>query len=141
MRRPPFREASTQLRNRRRPTLPGRIRPSTIGATGLNFCVRNGNRCDPSAIATEKVTPNPNGIATGLFRSNPVRVVNDLCLLMLFNCQSDRPMVDGELFRIVHLLIPKDSIASTNTQMILGISLSTEVDTINSLRVTKPSSD
>ena len=42
-------------------------------------------------------------------------------------------MVDGELFRIVHLLIPKDSIASTNTQMILGISLSTEVDTINDL--------
>ena len=25
---------------------------STIGAGGLNFCVRNGNRCDPSAIIT-----------------------------------------------------------------------------------------
>ena len=28
-----------------------RIR-STIGAGGLNFCVRNGYRCDPSAIIT-----------------------------------------------------------------------------------------
>ena len=28
-----------------------RIR-STIGAGGLNYCVRNGNRCDPSAIIT-----------------------------------------------------------------------------------------
>ena len=25
---------------------------STIGAGGLNYCVRNGNRCDPSAIIT-----------------------------------------------------------------------------------------
>ena len=25
---------------------------STIGAGGLNFCVRNGYRCDPSAIIT-----------------------------------------------------------------------------------------
>ena len=58
-----------------------------------------------------------------------------ICLdnAVLFNCQSDRPRADGELFRKVHLLIPKDSIASTNTQMILGISLSTEVDTINDL--------
>ena len=42
------------LRNkfRRRPTLPGRVQPSTIGAEGLNFCVRNGNRWDPFAIAT-----------------------------------------------------------------------------------------
>ena len=38
---------------RRRPTLPGTIVPSTIGAGGLNFRVRNGNGCDPSAMATE----------------------------------------------------------------------------------------
>ena len=37
---------------RRRPTLPGRVQPSTIGAEGLNFCVRYGNRWDPFAIAT-----------------------------------------------------------------------------------------
>ena len=38
---------------RRRPTLPGRIHPSTIGADRLNFRVRNGNGCGPVAIATE----------------------------------------------------------------------------------------
>ncbi len=27
---------------------------STIGAGGLNFRVRDGNGCDPSAIATER---------------------------------------------------------------------------------------
>lgn len=35
-----------------RPTLPHRYQCSTIGAGGLNFCVRDGNRCFPSAIAT-----------------------------------------------------------------------------------------
>src|SRR3954467_7644418 len=39
--------------NRRRPTLPGPFKPSTIGAEGLNFSVRNGKRCFPLAIATE----------------------------------------------------------------------------------------
>src|SRR4029453_15554649 len=38
---------------RRRPTLPGSLPPSTIGAGGLNFRVRNGNGCDPSAMATD----------------------------------------------------------------------------------------
>ena len=37
---------------RRRPTLPGRYQPSTIGTEGLNFCVRDGNRCDPFVITT-----------------------------------------------------------------------------------------
>ena len=42
---------------RRRPTLPrGRPR-STIGAGGLNFSVRNGKRCDPSAMAAENLAP------------------------------------------------------------------------------------
>ena len=36
---------------RQRPTLPGGHPPGTIGAGRLNFCVRNGNRCDPFAIA------------------------------------------------------------------------------------------
>jgi ferredoxin len=40
---------------RRRPTLPHRHRCSTIGAGGLNFCVRDGNRCFPSAITTGKL--------------------------------------------------------------------------------------
>ena len=37
---------------RRRPTLPQRHRCSTMGAGGLNFRVRYGNGCDPSARAT-----------------------------------------------------------------------------------------
>src|SRR3954452_17316752 len=41
------------MKNRRRPTLPGPCGPSTIGAEGLNFSVRNGKRCFPLAIATE----------------------------------------------------------------------------------------
>ena len=45
--RRPLREKS-----RRRPTLPPRLQGSTIGAGGLNFWVRNGTRCGPSAMAT-----------------------------------------------------------------------------------------
>ena len=48
---PPKRGPSREIR--RRPTLPGSLPPSTIGAGGLNFRVRNGNGCDPAAIATE----------------------------------------------------------------------------------------
>jgi hypothetical protein len=40
-------------KDRRRPTLPGDLSPSTIGAEGLNGSVRNGKRCGPLAIATE----------------------------------------------------------------------------------------
>src|SRR5438034_11272978 len=41
---------------RQRPTLPPRLQGSTIGAGGLNFRVRNGTGCIPSAIATETVS-------------------------------------------------------------------------------------
>ena len=47
------RGASPSLeKSRRRPTLPGGLPPSTIGAGGLHFRVRNGNGCFPAAIAT-----------------------------------------------------------------------------------------
>jgi hypothetical protein len=39
--------------SRRRPTLPPRYQGSTIGAGGLNFRVRNGTGCSPSAVAAE----------------------------------------------------------------------------------------
>jgi hypothetical protein len=39
-------------KSRRRPTLPGGSPPSTIGAGGLHFRVRNGNGCFPAAVAT-----------------------------------------------------------------------------------------
>ena len=38
---------------RRRLTFPGGCPPSIISAKELNYCVRNGNRCDLLAIATE----------------------------------------------------------------------------------------
>ena len=47
---------------RQRPTLPGRLQPSTIGAERLNFCVRYGNRWDPFAIVT--------GILSGSYPEN-----------------------------------------------------------------------
>src|SRR5262249_31588437 len=37
---------------RRRPTLPGSHPPSTIGAGGLHFRVRDGNGCFPAALTT-----------------------------------------------------------------------------------------
>ena len=40
--------------SRRRLTLPRSHPRSTISAGGLNFCVRNGNRCDPSAVIAGK---------------------------------------------------------------------------------------
>lgn len=39
-------------KERRRPTFPHSLPCSIIGAGGLNFCVRNGNRWNPSAKAT-----------------------------------------------------------------------------------------
>jgi hypothetical protein len=39
--------------NRRLPTLPGGCPPSTIGASRLNFSVRNGKRCFPAAVTAE----------------------------------------------------------------------------------------
>lgn len=70
------------LRNigiRRRPTLPGRVQPSTIGAEGLNFCVRNGNRWIPFAIATGNCN---NSIER--FRSFLALQVGSISLLYLF---------------------------------------------------------
>src|SRR2546425_4855986 len=46
--------AGFSLLSRRCPTLPRRCQRSTIGAGGLNFRVRNGNGCDPSAMVAGK---------------------------------------------------------------------------------------
>ena len=40
-------------KSRQRPTLPPSFPGSTIGAGGLNFRVRDGTGCFPSAMATE----------------------------------------------------------------------------------------
>ena len=49
---PPSRAGLSFHGIRQRPTLPGRLQPSTIGAERLNFCVRYGNRWIPFAIVT-----------------------------------------------------------------------------------------
>ncbi len=36
--------------------LPSKRPASIVGAEGLNFCVRDGNRCDPFAIVTRIFT-------------------------------------------------------------------------------------
>src|ERR671924_1612615 len=51
---------------RRRPTLPPRLRGSTIGAGGLNFRVRNGNGCLPSAMITWFPSSDPKAPANAL---------------------------------------------------------------------------
>src|SRR2546426_3080447 len=45
------------MMSRQRPTLPPSHPGSTIGAGGLNFRVRDGTGCFPSAMATETVFP------------------------------------------------------------------------------------
>ena len=40
------------IKNRRRPNFPGSFPPSIFSAKELNFCVRDGNRCNLSAIVT-----------------------------------------------------------------------------------------
>ncbi len=40
------------------PTLPRRCHRSTIGLEGLNYCVRNGNRCFPFSMVTRKLYNN-----------------------------------------------------------------------------------
>ena len=65
---------------RRRPTLPGRVQPSTIGAEGLNFCVRDGNRWNPFAITTGNLFFKvrylrlPFASSLSAFRSSPASV-------------------------------------------------------------------
>ena len=50
---PPGLPGGASLKNKgQRPTLPPSLPGSTIGAGGLNFSVRNGKRCFPSANAT-----------------------------------------------------------------------------------------
>src|SRR4051794_24998533 len=49
---PPPERGSLSFEIRRRPTLPGGLPPSTIGAGGLNCRVRDGNGRDTAAMAT-----------------------------------------------------------------------------------------
>ena len=70
-------------KNRRRPTLPGAYAPSTIGAGGLNFRVRNGNGWFPAANATG----NPSCSAPRALHSEHARL----------DSSSPRPISTGQL--------------------------------------------
>ena len=84
-----------KLRNRQRPAFPGSLPPSIIGAEELNFCVRDGNRCVLSAIATGFVC-----IELNLkFR---ITVSSKLKCLKTF-WSSFRPISIGQLNALLHL--------------------------------------
>ena len=65
---PRKRKHCKQAKKRTRPGLPGRVHTSAITyfpaeqyhrRQGLNFCVRDGNRCDPLPVVTDKTLPPP----------------------------------------------------------------------------------
>ena len=80
---------------RRRPTLPGTLVPSTIGAGGLNFRVRDGNGCDPSAVATE--------ICCQLARRTAPRGLHSEHELLRGRIPSPRPISTGQLSALLRL--------------------------------------
>jgi hypothetical protein len=74
----------------RRPTLPGGLPPSTIGAVELNFRVRDGNGCDIDAMATR------NQLSTRVSTRTPEQA------RALFKL-SPRPISTGRLNALPHL--------------------------------------
>src|SRR5262245_24881386 len=77
--------------SRRRPTLPGHLYPSTIGAERLNFRVRDGNGCDPLAMATG------NRLSTGVPPEDSRASTSDR------RNPSPRPISTGRLNVLPHL--------------------------------------
>ena len=71
---------------RRRPTFPGSCPPSIISAKKLNYCVRNGNRCDLLAIATEYMSITLRCVDSFLFVSQKLnqRSFRTLFILLFF---------------------------------------------------------
>jgi hypothetical protein len=77
---------------RRRPTLPRRCQRSTIGAGGLNFRVRDGNGCNPSA----RVTGN-----SGNSLKPAIRQRQDFKQGKFYG-QASRPISTGKLHALPH---------------------------------------
>ncbi len=86
------RRASSFEGFRQRPTLPGSLPPSTIGAGGLNGRVRNGNGCFPAAMATGN-------------RSVLIPLENPIASTCIEKDSSPRPISTGRLNTLpcVHL--------------------------------------
>ena len=89
------------LEIRRRPTLPGSLLPSTIGAGGLNFRVRNGNGCDPTAIATETFVKRVRQLRPKSDLSRPLQ--NSIASTNICVDPSPRPISTGRLNALPHL--------------------------------------
>src|SRR5438552_4867277 len=107
---------------RQRPTLPPRLQGSTIGAGGLNFRVRDGTGCLPSAIATETVSscepsghpdeldserehrkPSPRPISTGRLNTLPCVHLRPINLVVCEGPYRVVPVGDLILGRASHL--------------------------------------
>jgi hypothetical protein len=90
-----------RAKSRRRPTLPGGLPPSTIGAGGLNFRVREGNGCVSTAMATGNqlstwmihedsrastniiLNPSPRPISTGRLNTLPCLHLRPINVMVL----------------------------------------------------------
>ena len=92
---------------RRRPTFPGGCPPSIISAKELNYCVRNGNRCDLFAIATECMSNAFLRLDSFLCvlktEQRRVRLLRSSCLLHKLFRSSPRPISIGQLNTLPHL--------------------------------------
>jgi hypothetical protein len=101
---------------RQRPTLPPSHPGSTIGAGGLNFRVRDGTGCFPSAMATETVVPDRSPSKRGthgtMFEGASLEQSSKNCDSEREQKSSPRPISTGQLhtlpcfhFRPINLLV------------------------------------
>ena len=87
------------LYSRQRPTLPQSHPCSTIGAGGLNFRVRNGNGCGPSARVTGKLDLN-------IWQLGALRAMRQIDFALgKFYGQASRPISTRKLRRLLVLHI------------------------------------
>ena len=83
------------MKNRRRPTFPGSFPPSIIGSEGLNYCVRDGNRCDPNDIIT--------GFSITRYKLLGYTLKTKQCDALENHWSSARPISIGQLNALLHL--------------------------------------
>ena len=111
--RPTSCEVGLSNKFRRRPTFPHSYPCSIIGAAGLNFCVRDGNRCDPCAIATENrktgfqlpktFTMRTSSFPIRLWKVGGEEVLPPCLHAKTFYGQASRSISTGQLNALLHL--------------------------------------
>ena len=94
-------------KNRRHPTLPGACAPSTIGASGLDFSVRNGKRYFPVAMTAEMSRGAPSH-ASSRYRHRRVTAREPSKLHSNLTCSKSRPRAisTGQLNALLRLHRP-----------------------------------